>query len=254
MAAEYRASVLRRVFAAGSLRSDAGIERLDDPIDVVDAAGPRAAARALQRRPETACRRAAARAARGPDAAAGCAAARRTRPASSGTPSLAHEVDGAGQRVPIDHDLDEVVVAHASDRPAVQRLGADVPDAGAGRQPGEPAVGDRAPRACPRAGNVSAVVICAVSCMPVPDGPVPISTITSPSRIGRSVVPFTARIASRSSVNTRAGPRCRYTPSASTTDGSIAVALMTEPCGARLPTRKHDRAREPGARAPRRAP
>ena len=52
-------------------------------------------------------------------------------------------------------------------------------------------------------------MICAVSCMPVPDGPMPISTMTSPSRTGLVDVPFTAWIASRSSVNTRAGPRCR---------------------------------------------
>ena len=45
-------------------------------------------------------------------------------------------------------------------------------------------------------------------------------------------------MAARSVVNTRAGPVLRYTPSASTTDGSMAVLLMTEPSGARLPRGK----------------
>ena len=61
----------------------------------------------------------------------------------------------------------------------------------------------------PHGRYLSAVVICAVSCIPVPDGPLPISTITSPGLIGRAVPPFTAAIASRSSANTRAGPVCR---------------------------------------------
>jgi hypothetical protein len=39
-------------------------------------------------------------------------------------------------------------------------------------------------------------------------------------------------------VNTRAGPRWRYTPSLSITDASMAVALMTDPPGARLPRGK----------------
>ena len=59
--------------------------------------------------------------------------------------------------------------------------------------------------------------------------------MTSPAWIGRAVSPFTARIASRSSVNTRAGPRWRNTPLASTNEGSIAVAFTTAPSGARLP-------------------
>ena len=67
-------------------------------------------------------------------------------------------------------------------------------------------------RVFPTADTLSAVVICAVSCIPVPDGPLPISTMTSPGLDrARAVSPFTARIASRSSANTRAGPRCRYT-------------------------------------------
>ena len=88
----------------------------------------------------------------------------------------------------------------------------------------------------PHGRYLSAIVICAVSCIPVPDGPLPMSTMTSPGLIGRSPLPFTALIASRSSANTRAGPICRYTLSASVTVASMAVALMTEPSGAMLPT------------------
>ena len=44
-----------------------------------------------------------------------------------------------------------------------------------------------------------------------------------------------AATAARSVVNTLAGPTLRYTPSTPTTLGSIAVLLMTDPSGARLP-------------------
>ena len=44
-----------------------------------------------------------------------------------------------------------------------------------------------------------------------------------------------AAMASRSEVKTRALPVLRYTPSSSTTVGSMAVDLMTEPSGARFP-------------------
>ena len=47
-----------------------------------------------------------------------------------------------------------------------------------------------------------------------------------------------AAMASRSDVKTRALPVLRYTPSSSTTVGSMAVDLMTEPCGARFPPGK----------------
>ena len=92
--------------------------------------------------PRGGCRRAVARGARARDAAAGCAAAPRTSSESSGTPSAPTRLTRAGQRVAIDHDLDEVVVPNAPDRSVVQRLGPDVADAGAAREPGEPAVGD----------------------------------------------------------------------------------------------------------------
>ena len=47
-----------------------------------------------------------------------------------------------------------------------------------------------------------------------------------------------AAMASRSETKTRALPVLRYTPSSSTTVGSMAVDLMTEPWGARLPRGK----------------
>ena len=60
----------------------------------------------------------------------------------------------------------------------------------------------------------------------------------SPARIGWSVCPLMAAIASRSVVKTRADPVMRNTPSSSTTSGSIAVLLITDPSGARLPIGK----------------
>ena len=54
-----------------------------------------------------------------------------------------------------------------------------------------------------------------------------------------SVRALIAAIAAGSVRNTFAGPVKRYTPSASTTDGSIAVLLITAPSGARLPLGKH---------------
>ena len=74
-------------------RGRCGVQRRDDPIDIVDAPGPGAAARPLQRRPEAGVvgqplvgreprmRRPAAK------------QRARTPPASSGTPSRAHQVD-----------------------------------------------------------------------------------------------------------------------------------------------------------------
>ena len=53
-----------------------------------------------------------------------------------------NHIDGAGERVPIDHDLYQVVVADTTEGTVVQRLGTNVTDAGAARQPGEPAVRD----------------------------------------------------------------------------------------------------------------
>ena len=61
------------------------------------------------------------------------------------------------------------------------------------------------------------------------------STMTSPGLTRSGPWLLMAAIAARSRVNTRAGPTFRYTPSASTTEGSIAVLLITEPCGARFP-------------------
>jgi hypothetical protein len=45
--------------------------------------------------------------------------------------------------------------------------------------------------------------------MPVPSGPQPINTITSPALTGFSLKPLTAAMAARSLVNTRAGPVLR---------------------------------------------
>src|SRR2546427_9303967 len=58
------------------------------------------------------------------------------------SPGRSHEVDRTGERAAVDHDLDQVVVAHPPDRAAVQCLRSDVAHARAAREPGETAVGE----------------------------------------------------------------------------------------------------------------
>ena len=103
--------------------------------------------------PRGGCRRAVARGARARDGGGRSRSSVSARRPDRGHAVRAHEIDGAGERVAIDHDLDEVVVPNAPDGSVVQRLGPDVADAGAAREPGEPAVGDERPRVCPRASN-----------------------------------------------------------------------------------------------------
>src|SRR5690606_39604228 len=61
----------------------------------------------------------------------------------------------------------------------------------------------------PHARYFSAEVSWYVSSIPVPRGPMPIKTITSPGPTGASVKPFTAATASFSLVKTREVPRLR---------------------------------------------
>src|ERR1035441_10023539 len=83
--------------------------------------------------------------------------------------------------------------------------------------------------------------------MPAPAGPPHISTTTSPS----ATLPLLmAWIAASSVTNTFAGPTCRYTPYSSTREGSMAVLLITEASGARLPTGKQMVEVKPFVRAP----
>ena len=58
----------------------------------------------------------------------------------------------------------------------------------------------------PQGRSLSAMVIDAISAMPVPMGPTPASTSTSPGRSG-AIWPLTARMASTPEPNTRTGPR-----------------------------------------------
>ena len=74
--------------------------------------------------------------------------------------------------------------------------------------------------------------------MPEPIGPRPMSTRTSPGLIGSSPCPLIAAIASRSVVKTRAGPSLAIDAVGVDDAGSMAVLLMTEPSGARLPRGK----------------
>ena len=66
-------------------------------------------------------------------------------------------------------------------------------------------------------------------------GPTPAKTSTSPARMWPALM---AVIASRSRVNTRAGPSKKNTPSGDSTAGSMEVLLMTAPSGAKLPRGK----------------
>src|SRR5688572_33431067 len=65
-----------------------------------------------------------------------------TRHLTGCDPAGANQIDRTGERVRVDYDLDVVVVLNASDRAVVECLRTDVTDAGAAREPGEPAVGD----------------------------------------------------------------------------------------------------------------
>ena len=170
----------------------------------------------------------------GPDAQDGLRAAH-GRPADRrGRRRRADQIDRAGQRVRVDHDLDEVVVLNHSDRAVVQRLGTDVTDAGAAREPGEPAVGDECHVLAPgqvaeRRGDLGGLLH-AGSRRPHAD--------QERSRHLRARVwldvPLTASIAVLTCEHTRRTAMA-IDPSAPITERSIAVALITEPCGARLP-------------------
>ena len=140
------ACVSARGLPAGALAKEqagrrCGVQRRHDPIDIVDTPGPGAAARPLQRGPEAAVVRQPL-VGREPRIRWPAAEQRAARLRVERHALRAHQVDGAGQRVPIDHDLDEIAISNASDGPFVQRLGPDVTDAGSAREPGEPAVGD----------------------------------------------------------------------------------------------------------------
>ena len=75
-------------------------------------------------------------------------------------------------------------------------------------------------------------------------GPAPDQDNMSPGATLAPRLPLIAAMAAFSIVKTLGRARVRNTPSASITVGSIAVALMTEPSGHRLPDRKHDGARQ----------
>jgi hypothetical protein len=106
----------------------------------------------------------------------------------------------------VDDDPDEVAVDELADRPAFQRLRADVADTRPSRDAREPCIRDEGDASTPTTGSPSC--------------------------------PFSAAITSRSRVNTRARPVMRRTPSSSRLRASIAVLLITLPFGARFPTGK----------------
>src|SRR5262245_37892180 len=81
----------------------------------------------------------------------------------------------------------------------------------------------------------SADVTWYVSSIPLPSGPRHRSTRMSHATTRFGPSPLIAAIASFSVVNTLTGPTFQKTPSGSTTDGSMAVDLMTDPAGQRFP-------------------
>ena len=88
----------------------------------------------------------------------------------------------------------------------------------------------------PKGRYFSATVTCKTSSMPVPIGPPQVIIMMSPAfTLAASSRLLIAEMASRSEVNTLAGPTFLYTPSSSTTDGSMAVLFITEPSGAMFP-------------------
>ena len=88
----------------------------------------------------------------------------------------------------------------------------------------------------PKGRYFSATVTCKTSSMPVPIGPPQVIIMMSPAfTLATSSRLLIAEMASRSEVNTLAGPTFLYTPSSSTTDGSMAVLFITEPSGAMFP-------------------
>ena len=91
-------------------------------------------------RPTAACRRGGRDPAPGRDAARGRPAPRRPAP-SVPSGSRSHEVDRPFQAARVDHDAHEVAVAQPPDRPAGERLGGDVADAGPGGDAGEARIG-----------------------------------------------------------------------------------------------------------------
>src|SRR5690606_5171701 len=103
-------------------------ERRDDRIHIVDATAPRPTARMLKRCPQARIggqRRVrgeiGSRLALGQHARALLGAVHRV--------ALAHQIDRADQRIAVDDNLDQVAVADLTDRPARERLWANMPDA-----------------------------------------------------------------------------------------------------------------------------
>src|SRR6202789_1548059 len=56
---------------------------------------------------------------------------------------IAHQVDGAGQLLPVDDNLDPVAIHELADGASGERFGRDVADAGAGGDAAETGVGEQ---------------------------------------------------------------------------------------------------------------
>ena len=123
-----------------------------------------------------------------------------------------------------------IPIPKPTQRPARQSLRTHMPQAGTGADTAEPRVRHQGHVASKRQMLQSTGQLVGFS-IPVPNGPAPISTRTSPVKSH----PLDRRDGIAPPVNTRAGPSCRYTPSGSTTAGSMDVDLITDPSGARLP-------------------
>ncbi len=123
-----------------SQRRLAGRQTFENSIDVVDAAAPRAAAGALQRRPQPGVGRQRGIGSQIGPRRTGCQPTRTFLGAEFTIP-VTDEVDRADQPAGVDFDANLIAVDQFADRPTRQGLGPDVPDAGAGADAGKPGVG-----------------------------------------------------------------------------------------------------------------
>jgi len=147
-------------------------------------------------------------------------------------PGRSHEVHRPRERPGGRSDLDQVVIAQPADRAACSASGPMWPTQRAAREPGETAVGRSA--TCSPGEISERVVICAVSCIQCP---------TAPSRSARSRLPVGSAAQSLLSrpnrvalVDEDARGLVAIDLIVSHDGGSSAVALITAPSGAKLPT------------------
>ncbi len=115
--------------------------------------------------------------------------------------------------------------------PPARASGPDMSDARAGAHAGETSIGDHGDLVSPRQVAQGGGDLVDLLHSGTRRGHGRSGRARRPAEWGRSPCPLIAAMASVSRQKTRAGPVLRYTPSESTTRGSIAVLLITEPSG-----------------------